>query len=72
MVIDRKTLIWDVLRDVPGAAAVLENCGLECASCLGEACGSIEVVALAHDLNPDMLVAEFNRLARRQENSRKS
>lgn len=70
--ITRKTPIWDVLREIPGAAAVLEDCGLGCASCLGEACGSIEAVALAHSLDPDTLVAELNRLARRQENQRMS
>jgi hybrid cluster-associated redox disulfide protein len=55
--------IIEALATSPGARAVFEAHGMACSLCLGASTESIEAGAIMHQVDPDELVAELERVA---------
>lgn len=54
--------IFEALATEPAARAVLESHGMACCLCIGAQSESIEAGAILHQVDPDVVVAELNRL----------
>jgi hybrid cluster-associated redox disulfide protein len=54
--------ILEALELHPGARAVFERHGMTCCVCMGATSESVAAGAIMHNLEPDTVVAELNRL----------
>lgn len=54
--------IFEALESHPDARAVFEGHGMACCLCIGAQSESIEAGAILHQVDPDAVVAELNRL----------
>jgi len=54
--------IFEALAADPAAREVLESHGMACSLCLGAHTGTIEAGAILHQVDPQTVVAELNRL----------
>jgi hybrid cluster-associated redox disulfide protein len=54
--------ILDALEQHPSARAIFESRGMACCLCIGATLESIEAGAIMHQVDPDEIVAELNRL----------
>ena len=55
--------IFEALEQHPEARDVFESHGMACCLCIGAQSESIEAGAILHQVDPDVVVAELNRLA---------
>lgn len=55
--------ILDALGSHPQARAVFESHGMTCCLCMGATSESVEAGAIMHQVDPDAVVDELNRLA---------
>ncbi|GBD99526.1 hypothetical protein BMS3Abin07_01563 [bacterium BMS3Abin07] len=61
--ITKDSVIGDVIRDVPGARAVIEKYfGNGCFTCPGINMESISFGSMMHNLDPDKVVDDINKL----------
>jgi hybrid cluster-associated redox disulfide protein len=58
--------IFEALEAAPAARDVFESHGMACCLCIGAQSESIEAGAILHQVDPDAVVAELNRLPRDQ------
>lgn len=64
MTLFRKEMsIFEALESDPRARAVFEGHGMSCCLCIGAQSESIEAGAILHQVDPEVVVAELNRLA---------
>jgi hybrid cluster-associated redox disulfide protein len=54
--------ILEALEAHPGSRRVFEQHGMGCSLCIGADLETIEAGAIMHDVDPDLIVAELNRL----------
>ena len=54
--------IFEALEADPDARVVFESHGMACCLCIGAQSESIEAGAILHQVDPDVVVAELNRL----------
>ena len=54
--------IFEELERDPEARAVFESHGMACCLCIGAQSESIEAGSILHQVDPDVVVAELNRL----------
>lgn len=54
--------IFEALAAEPGARDVFERHGMACSLCLGAQSETIEAGAILHQVDPDVVVGELNRL----------
>jgi hybrid cluster-associated redox disulfide protein len=54
--------IFEALASDPRARAVFEGHGMACCLCLGAQSESIEAGAILHQVDPEVVVGELNRL----------
>lgn len=54
--------ILEALEAHPGSRRVFEHHGMACCLCIGADLETIEAGAIMHDVDPDLIVAELNRL----------
>jgi hybrid cluster-associated redox disulfide protein len=54
--------IFEALAAEPGARDVFERHGMACSLCLGAQSETIEAGAILHQVDPDVVVAELDRL----------
>jgi hybrid cluster-associated redox disulfide protein len=54
--------IFEALERAPEARTVFESHGMACCLCIGAQSESIEAGAILHQVDPDVVVAELNRL----------
>ena len=55
--------ILEALEKDPRARVVFESHGMACCLCIGAQSESIEAGAILHQVDPDVVVAELNRLS---------
>ena len=55
--------ILEALEADPGARTIFEQHGMTCCLCIGAQSESIEAGAIMHQVDPDLVVDELNRLA---------
>ena len=55
--------IFEALESHPDARTVFESRGMACCLCIGAQSESIEAGAILHQVDPDAVVAELNRLS---------
>jgi len=55
--------ILEALESHPAARAVFESHGMSCCLCIGATSESVEAGAIMHQVDPEMVVAELNRLS---------
>lgn len=55
--------ILEALESHPEARNVFEAHGMTCCLCIGASSESVEAGAIMHQVDPDTVVAELNRLA---------
>ena len=55
--------ILEALESHPEARAVFESHGMSCCLCIGAMSESVEAGAIMHQVDPETVVAELNRLA---------
>jgi hybrid cluster-associated redox disulfide protein len=55
--------IFEALEAVPEARDVFESHGMACCLCIGAQSESIEAGAILHQVEPDLVVEELNRLS---------
>jgi hybrid cluster-associated redox disulfide protein len=55
--------IFEALESDPGARGVLESHGMACCLCIGAQSESIAAGAILHQVDPEVVVEELNRLA---------
>lgn len=60
----REMSIIEALESHPGAREVFEAHGMTCCLCIGAMSESIEAGAIMHQVDPDAIVEELNRLSR--------
>jgi len=61
--VTKESIIGDVIRDIPGAQAVIEKYfGNGCFTCPGIRVESISFGAMMHNLDPEKIVKEINSL----------
>jgi hybrid cluster-associated redox disulfide protein len=58
--------IFEALEAEPEARAVFESHGMACCLCIGAQSESIEAGAILHQVDPDFVVEELNRLSSRE------
>jgi len=58
----REMSIFEALAAHPGAREVFERHGMACSLCIGAQSETIEAGAILHQVDPDEVVAELNRL----------
>ena len=54
--------IFEVLESDPGARGVFESHGMACCLCIGAQSETIEAGAILHQVDPEVVVEELNRL----------
>ena len=54
--------ILEALEAHPTSRRVFEGHGMACCLCIGANLETIEAGAIMHDIDPDLIVAELNRL----------
>jgi hybrid cluster-associated redox disulfide protein len=54
--------IFEALAAHPGARQVFEKHGMTCCLCIGAQSESVEAGAILHQVDPDVVVDELNRL----------
>jgi hybrid cluster-associated redox disulfide protein len=54
--------ILEALEAHPESRRVFEQHGMACCLCIGADLETIEAGAIMHDVDPDLIVAELNRL----------
>jgi len=54
--------IFEALEADPGARDVFESHGMSCCLCIGAQSESIEAGAILHQVDPELVVGELNRL----------
>ncbi len=54
--------IFEALERQPEAREVFESHGMACCLCIGARSETIEAGAILHQVDPDVVVAELNRL----------
>lgn len=54
--------IFEALEADPQARDVFESHGMACCLCIGAQSESIEAGAILHQVDPDVVIAELNRL----------
>jgi hybrid cluster-associated redox disulfide protein len=54
--------IFEALDSDPGARTVFESHGMACCLCIGAQSESIEAGAILHQVDPEVVVEELNRL----------
>lgn len=54
--------IFEALESNPGATGVFESHGMACCLCIGAQSETIEAGAILHQVDPEVVVAELNRL----------
>jgi hybrid cluster-associated redox disulfide protein len=55
--------ILEALESHPEARAVFESHGMSCCLCIGAMSESVEAGAIMHQVDPETVVAELNRLS---------
>ena len=55
--------IFEALEASPAAREVFESHGMACCLCIGAQSESIEAGAILHQVDPNMVVEELNRLS---------
>jgi hybrid cluster-associated redox disulfide protein len=55
--------IFEALESEPDARAVFESHGMACCLCIGAQSESIEAGAILHQVDPELVVEELNRLS---------
>ncbi len=55
--------IFEALSEAPAARQVFESHGMACCLCIGAQSESIESGAILHQVDPDVVVEELNRLS---------
>lgn len=60
---NKEMSIFEALESASGARAVFESHGMACCLCIGAQSESIEAGAILHQVDPDVVVEELNRLA---------
>jgi hybrid cluster-associated redox disulfide protein len=55
--------ILEALESHPEARAVFEAHGMTCCLCIGASSESVEAGAIMHQVDPEAVVADLNRLA---------
>jgi hybrid cluster-associated redox disulfide protein len=55
--------IFEALEEAPGAREVFESHGMACCLCIGAQSETIEAGAILHQVDPDVVVEELNRLS---------
>ncbi len=64
---ERNSIIGDVIRNVPGAEAVIKKYfGDGCFTCPGINVEELSFGAMMHNVDPDQLVNEINALAEKE------
>jgi len=63
VVFTKEMSILEALESHPQARAVFESHGMTCCLCMGATSESVEAGAIMHQVNPDAVVDELNRLA---------
>jgi len=58
----KDTPIFEALAADAGARDVFESHGMACSLCIGAQSETIEAGAILHQVDPDVVVAELNRL----------
>lgn len=59
----KEMCILEALESHPQARAVFESHGMACCLCMGATSESVEAGAIMHQVDPDAVVGELNRLA---------
>ncbi len=62
VVFTKEMSILEALASHLQARAVLEAHGMSCSLCIGASSGTIESGAIMHQVDPDVVVRELNRL----------
>jgi hybrid cluster-associated redox disulfide protein len=65
-VFTKEMSILEALESHPQARAVFESHGMSCCLCIGAMSESVEAGAIMHQVDPDTVVAELNRLEAEQ------
>lgn len=55
--------IFEALEQDPQARGVFERYGMACCLCIGAQSESVEAGAILHQVDPDVVVADLNRLS---------
>jgi hybrid cluster-associated redox disulfide protein len=55
--------IFEALESEPDARTVFESHGMACCLCIGAQSESIEAGAILHQVDPELVVEELNRLS---------
>ncbi len=55
--------IFEALETDPGARDVFESHGMACCLCIGAQSETIEAGAILHQVDPDAVVSQLNRLS---------
>jgi hybrid cluster-associated redox disulfide protein len=63
VVFTKEMSILEALESHPGARAVFESHGMTCCLCIGASSESVEAGAIMHQVDPDVVVDELNRVA---------
>jgi len=58
--------IFEALEAEPGAREVFESHGMACCLCIGAQSESIEAGSILHQVDPELVVGELNRLSGRE------
>jgi hybrid cluster-associated redox disulfide protein len=59
--------LLEALDSHPQARSVFETHGMTCCLCMGASSESVEAGAIMHQVDPEAVVAELNRVAREGE-----
>ena len=62
VVFTKEMSIFEALESHPRARHVFEAHGMSCSLCIGASSGTIESGAIMHQVDPEVVVGELNRL----------
>lgn len=62
MIINKDSIIADVMKSIPGAAGVFEKYNMGCFSCMGVQKESLEKGCLMHGVDINELIEELNKI----------
>ena len=63
---NKEMSIFEALEAEPGARDVFESHGMACCLCIGAQSESIEAGSILHQVDPELVVGELNRLSGRE------
>jgi hybrid cluster-associated redox disulfide protein len=61
--VHKEMSIFEALESDPGARRVFESHGMACCLCIGAQSETIEAGAILHQVDPEVVVEELNRLS---------